>query len=311
MKIKGLDRVVVMVRDIDKTIRFFSDKFGMAFLELDKTISARDGVRSAVCHKTHLHLISPILPLPQNAPPPMVKRVELLKEHEYVFMALTFRTDNPFQAGAELEKQGVRLQGHRYKKSGDYASIGLNNFEEVMAMDEDTFGLVIGLADYTDNKASGNCLTSTPPIPVTGLDRIIVMVRDMDKALDLFSGKLGLTFRETDKTVQLHAGNRGLVCHDAHIHLVQPNNPLPSTVPPPLKMASELLKTRESMIMLLIFKVADAKKVSKRVGEAGLVVIRSWEDDHDYAAVGMDNLYEYLFDPKDTFGLPVCISTWG
>jgi catechol 2,3-dioxygenase-like lactoylglutathione lyase family enzyme len=310
MKIKGLDRVVIMVRDMDKALRVFSEKFGLDFLELEKSISERDGVRSYVCHKTHLHLISPILPLPENAPPPMVKRMELLKQNEYIFMALTFKTDDPFGAGEELSRGGVRMQNHKYKKSHDYASIGMDDFEEVMTMDEDTFGLVIGLANY---KNSGNTAKRTAPEPaisVNGLDRVIVMVRDMNKALNFFSGKLGLQFRETDKEVQMHAGNRGLVCHDAHIHLVQPNNPMPENAPPPLKMAAELLKKKEAMIMLFIFKVADAKKTSGQAKEIGLAVIRSWENDHDYAAVGMDNLYEYLFDPKDIFGMPICISTW-
>jgi hypothetical protein len=145
---------------------------------------------------------------------------------------------------------------------------------------------------------------------ITGLDRIIVMVRDMDKALDLFSGKLGMKFKELDKDVQMMAGNRGCVCHETHIHLVQPNNPLPENAPPPLRKAAELVKENEAMVMILIFKVKDSKKSSGELKGKGLTVLRSWEDDHEYKSVGMDNLYEYLFDPKDTLGLPICISTW-
>jgi len=309
MNIKGLDRVVILVRDIDKAVNVFTQKFGMEFMELDKTISERDGVRSYVCHKTHLHLISPILPLSPNAAPPMVKQLELLKEHEYVFMALTFKTDNPFQAGDELSKNGIHIQNHRYMKSHDYASIGMDNFEEVMTVPEDTFDVVMGLANYTSAPESPAKFKDNP-ISVTGLDRIIFMVRDMDKALSFFSGKLGMQFKETDKDIQLQAGNRGLVCHDTHIHLVQPNNPMPVTAPPPLKMAAELLKKKEAMIMLLIFKTENAKEASLKADKVGLSVIRSWENDNDYAAVGMHDLFEYLFDPKDTFGLPICVSTW-
>ncbi len=145
---------------------------------------------------------------------------------------------------------------------------------------------------------------------ITGLDRIIVMVRDMDKALDFFSGKLGMKFRELDKEVQILAGNRGCVCHETHIHLVQPNNPVPESAPPPLKKAAELLKEKEAMVMLLLFKTKNAKKDSEELKENGLSVIRSWENNNEYISVGMDNLYEYLFDPKDTLGLSICISTW-
>jgi hypothetical protein len=145
---------------------------------------------------------------------------------------------------------------------------------------------------------------------IIGLDRIVVMVRDMDKALAFFSGKLGMCFKELDKDVQLMAGNQGFVCHETHIHLVQPNNPMPENAPPPLKKAAELIKEKEAMVMVLLFKTQDAKKSSEELKEKGLTVIRSWEDDHEYRSVGMDNLFEYLFDPKDTLGLPVCISSW-
>jgi catechol 2,3-dioxygenase-like lactoylglutathione lyase family enzyme len=145
---------------------------------------------------------------------------------------------------------------------------------------------------------------------ITGLDRIIVMVRDMDKALDLFSGKLGMKFKELNKDVQMMVGNRGCVCHETHIHLVQPNNPLPENAPPPLKKAAELVKEKEALVMILIFKTKNAKKCSEELKEKGLTVIRSWEDDHEYRSVGMDNLFEYLFDPKDTLGFPICISSW-
>ncbi|MFP4365205.1 MAG: VOC family protein [Spirochaetia bacterium] len=145
---------------------------------------------------------------------------------------------------------------------------------------------------------------------VTGLDRVIVMVRDMDKALELFSGKMGMKFRELDKDVQTKAGNRGYVCHETHLHLVQPFDPLPDDAPPPLRKAAEMLKDTEAMIMLMVFKTDDAKKGAQELSDQGLSVLRTWEDDQDYRSVGMANLWEYLFDPKDTMGLPILISSW-
>jgi catechol 2,3-dioxygenase-like lactoylglutathione lyase family enzyme len=94
----------------------------------------------------------------------------------------------------------------------------------------------------------------------TGLDRVIFFVRDMDKALAFFSGKLGMHFEELAKDVQERDGNRGMVCHETHLHLVQPFDPLPETAPPPMKQAAKLLKEREGIIMMLIFKVDDARK---------------------------------------------------
>ena len=147
MKITGLDRIVIMVRDIDKALEFFSGKLGMEFKELQQDISERDGVRIYVCHETHLHLISPILPLPENAAPPMKKRVELLKEHEAIINAVTFMVEDTAQAETELKQLGIHIQ-HKYEPSHDYASIGLDNFAEVVTQDTDTFGIVLGFASY-------------------------------------------------------------------------------------------------------------------------------------------------------------------
>lgn len=308
MQTLGLDRLVIMVRDMDKALQFYSGALGMRFHELDADISKRDGVRSCVCHQTHIHLISPILPLPENAAPPMRKKAALLQEQEAFVQALTFRVDDPFKAGAELEAQGLRIQ-HRYEKSHDYASVGLDNFEEVVLDDADTFGLVIGLANY-DEPSAPPPLARSATIEVSGMDRVIVMVRDMDKALDLFSRKLGMAFMETDKEVQKKAGNRGCVCLDSHVHMVQPNTPVPDDAPPPIKQAAELLRGRESLVRVVVYKTEDSRADAERMRKAGFSVIRSWEDDHDYASVGIDNLYEYLFDPRDTLGMPVVVSQW-
>jgi len=148
MKVTGLDRIVIMVKDMDRALEFFSGKLGMEFKELDKEISERDGVRSYVCHETHLHLIAPILPLSENAPPPMKRRAALLEKQPFVFMALTFMVDDPTQAAADLERQGIRIQPHRYEASHDYASIGMDSFAEVMTFADETFGLVMGFAKY-------------------------------------------------------------------------------------------------------------------------------------------------------------------
>ena len=144
----------------------------------------------------------------------------------------------------------------------------------------------------------------------TGLDRIIIMVRDMDKALEFFSGKLGMKFRELAPEVQERAGNRGLVCHETHIHLVQPRLPLPEGAAPFLKKGAELLKEKEALVLVLLFKVGDPMKDAEEMKQQGFVILRTWQDDHDYASVGMDNLAEFIVDPKDTLGIPMGFSKW-
>ena len=310
MRVKGMDRVVIMVRDIDKALEFFSQELGMEFKELDKNISERDGVRSYVCHQTHVHLISPILPLPENAAPPMRKRVDLLRKNEAIFNALTFMVDDKAKVEAELKQQGITIQ-HRYEASPDYASIGMDNFREVVTSDEDTLGLVIGLAAYDHQYVNHYSSTKGErSMKVTGLDRIVVMVRDMDKALAFFSGKLGMQFRELSKEIQERDGNRGFVCHETHLHLVQPSLPLPEGAAPFLKQGVELLKEKEAVVLVLLFKMDDPLAAAKEMKQQGFVILRTWEENHDYASVGMDNLVEFIVDPKDTLGIAMGFSKW-
>jgi hypothetical protein len=85
---------------------------------------------------------------PDKATPSMRKKMELLKTNDFVFLALTFMVDDSAKIGKQLEKRGIRMQKFKYEKSHDYASIGMDNFEEVMTVEEDTFGIVIGFSSY-------------------------------------------------------------------------------------------------------------------------------------------------------------------
>jgi catechol 2,3-dioxygenase-like lactoylglutathione lyase family enzyme len=147
MKVIGLDRIIFMVRDMDKAVNFFSKKFGMKFMELSKEISERDRVRCCVSLENHLQLLSPILPVPENAPPPVKKRVELLKEKEMIFLAITYKIDDTESTEAEIDKEGFHIQ-HKYEGTKDYVSIGMDNFFEFVLDDKDTFGITMGLVQY-------------------------------------------------------------------------------------------------------------------------------------------------------------------
>jgi catechol 2,3-dioxygenase-like lactoylglutathione lyase family enzyme len=315
MKVNGLDRVEFMVRDMDKALDLFSNTLGMEFLELDEEISKRDGIRCYVCSDTQLHIFSPILPIKSNIPSPARKRLDLLKEHETVFMALTFMVDEIERTRAELALHGVAIQ-YEYDSSPDYASIGMDNFAELITSPESTLGLVLGFATYVRNneKEKKHSANTTPvhgsAIKAKSLDRIVIMVRDMKKALDLFSGKLGMEFRELSKEIEERDGNIGYVCHDTHIHLIQPILPLPEGAPLPMKRGAEMLKDRDAIMLLLIFKVDAPLFVSAELNKDGIDTLRTWEENSDYASIGMDHLVEVLVDPEKTIGIPLCFSKW-
>lgn len=312
MKVQGLDRIIIMVRDIHKALDFFSVKLGMNFKELNRTISERDGVRSFVCPETHIHLISPIFPLPENAAPPMKKRVELLKEHEAVFMALTFIVDDPEEAARELEKEGIRIQ-HRYPRSHDYASIGMDNFVEVVTSAEDTFGIVMGFANY--DRAGG----SPPAFPVQkgrsvlsvkALDRVFAMARDIDKVIDFLSRKMGMEFKELTKSISEREGVRCFVCQDACLEVVSPILPLPENAPPPVKKRVELLKEEEMAIVGLAFEVDDPAGAAAELERQGIGIQHTFQQSHDYVSIGMDNFVQVVAQDTNTFGITMAFGKY-
>src|SRR5512145_1193603 len=132
----------------------------------------------------------------------------------------------------------------------------------------------------------------------TGLDRIVIMVRDIDKALAFFSGKLGMEFKELAPEISERDGNRGFVCHETHIHLICPRLPLPETAPLPMRQGAEMLKEKEAIVLVLLFKVDDPRAAMAEMKQDGFGILRVWEDSHDYASLGMDNLVEFLIDPQ-------------
>jgi extradiol dioxygenase family protein len=147
MEIQGLDRIAIMVRDMDRAIDFFSNKLGMKFKELEKKISVRDGVECRICHSTQLELITPLLPLPKNAAPPMKKNVEMLKEREMIFIGLIFKVEDPRHMCDTLRNAGIGVQ-FCYEPSHDYASLGMDNFTQCVAEEKDTFGITMAFGKY-------------------------------------------------------------------------------------------------------------------------------------------------------------------
>lgn len=316
MRVNSLDRVGFMVKDINKALDLFSNKLGVEFLELDEEISKRDGLRSYICPDLHLHIFTPLLPIKSNIPIPMKKRLDLLKEHEAVFMALSFMVDNLEQTRAELDQCGVAIQ-YEYAASPDYASIGMDNFSELITSPESTLGMVLAFENHSRNrekekKYSGNTSIVQPESKIRAreLDRVVIMVKNINMALDLFSNKLGMEFKELSKEVQERDGNIGYVCHDTHLHLIQPRLPLPESAPLPMKRGAEMLADKDSVVLVLIFKVDDPMSVSAELKKDGIDTLRIWEENSDYVTLGMDHLVEILVDPEKTMGIPLCFSKW-
>ena len=148
MRIPGLDRIEIMVRNLDHALEFFSGKLGLTFVSLGETIARRDGVKAAVCSEAYLHLFEPVLPLSLSAPPPLRTLVEMLKTREAVIVAIAFAVDDARHTAEDLRQHNIRIQ-HIFEPSHDYVSMGMENFAQAVTLPDDTLGLLMTFASYT------------------------------------------------------------------------------------------------------------------------------------------------------------------
>ncbi len=105
MNILGMDRLVIMVRDLEKAIDLFGNKYGLEVKQLSSDIAERYGANMFLCPQCNLEVISPILPLPENTSPDIKNAVKMLEKQESVIMAFGLKVKNAAQAAADAEKK--------------------------------------------------------------------------------------------------------------------------------------------------------------------------------------------------------------
>ncbi len=129
MKIERIDRVVIAVKNLDKSMRFFSDLLGINF---DPAGSSDEQLVRAAYSPSGIELMEATQP-----DSPVGKFVEKRGEGLY---AVVFKVSDIKEATAELEKKGIRSVG----------MLDLGALKEVMFHPKDTHGVMIILAEYRD-----------------------------------------------------------------------------------------------------------------------------------------------------------------
>jgi len=147
MKIKRLDGVVIMVKDMDKGMEFFSKKLGIEFMEFHGPPDPKEmGVRLGANFDYQLELMSPIEPLPEDAPAFLKRWVKLLEHREGVPFSLSFRVDDAEQVAKELEQKGIRVE--EKIDSPEIKELSLRNLKERRMKEEDTMGIPMTFTSY-------------------------------------------------------------------------------------------------------------------------------------------------------------------
>jgi catechol 2,3-dioxygenase-like lactoylglutathione lyase family enzyme len=142
MKVRGLDRVIVLVRDLDAAMEVFSTKLGVEFVELEG--AEADGQRACLSLDHQMELVSPIIPLPAGAPGEMRRWVELLREREAILLAIAFRVDDV--EAAVSDTQAPRVVGRL--ELPELPPLPIHHLKERVLSEEDTLGIPVVLVEY-------------------------------------------------------------------------------------------------------------------------------------------------------------------
>jgi catechol 2,3-dioxygenase-like lactoylglutathione lyase family enzyme len=137
MKVERLDRVVLLVRDMDRAISFFSSKLGIEFTELP--VAEDSGMRACLSFEHQLELISPHSPLPDTASDYLRRWARLLEERDNVLVSISFKVGDVDEFASHAEHVGMGIET-RFEMA--------NVVKELIMEEDDTLGIPISFIEY-------------------------------------------------------------------------------------------------------------------------------------------------------------------
>ena len=120
-----------------------------------------------------------------------------------------------------------------------------------------------------------------------GLDRVVMVVKDLDKAANQYSEVLGVTF--WDAGVQEDQGVRAMVSWDGQVELISPVSAQSA--------AAKFLERKGEGVIGVAWKVKDIDEASAEVANKGFRIMEKFDFP---AAPGFKLFKEILLHPRDT-----------
>ena len=106
MKSKGVNRVVIAVRDLDKAVALYSELFDTAFYEGDAAQAASYGIRVAVSWDAAIEIVSP---LPESDATMGRAVARFVDKYGGGLYSVVFSVDDVDEAHARATKMGIRV----------------------------------------------------------------------------------------------------------------------------------------------------------------------------------------------------------
>ena len=194
--ITGMPRIAIAVRDFDAIVSTFRDTFGMPVIDISSTSVDSLGAKLAMCVPEGGSNIELMCPATPAAPLAQSLQRFLDKRGEGLF-ALMLEAPVPNEEAEVLIDNGLNV---------------LPLMEGAGGRDihpRSTHGVLIRV--YPVNSFSGQQAGQDNTLNISGINRVIIAVRDITDASMVYGAKLGLPVDAP--TTDQHRGVRSVLCH--------------------------------------------------------------------------------------------------
>lgn len=140
---------------------------------------------------------------------------------------------------------------------------------------------------------------------IEGVDRIVIGVKNMDKALEFFSDVLGVNMTEIKGALPDMSGLRLAVSLDTKLELISPvAAPVVDTNPPdPFTLARRLDQEGDGILYALVFKVRNLEHALANAERNGVRMIGKVIEVPREDQLGLSDFKEAVLAENDTFGI--------
>lgn len=137
---------------------------------------------------------------------------------------------------------------------------------------------------------------------ILGIARIVLVVRDIEKAADLFENKYNMEIKRLSPDVAATIGAKMFFCPQCNLEVSSPILPLSENASDDLKNTVKILENQESIIVALGLKVENAAQAAKEAEEKCIRIIDNFET-KDFSSLGIEHLVQYNLNQEDTLGI--------
>lgn len=149
-------------------------------------------------------------------------------------------------------------------------------------------------------------------VEIEGIDRLVIGVKDMDRALSFFSAVMGVKFVELKGLAPDMSGCRVAISLDKRLELISPvAEKLPDMNPPdPIGLARRLEQQGDGLLYALVLRVKDLDQAVANAERHGVRLTGNRVEFPRDEQLGLRDIKEVVFNEEDTFGIKMAFAEY-